>query len=82
MNLIHDHKFRQWIYGIAAAVLVLLAGYGFITAEEQDNILNVVTAVLNLAGSSAFVLAGANARPSERDEESARDEYGDYSDTE
>lgn len=82
MNLIHDHKFRQWIYGIAAAVLVLLAGYGFVTAEEQQNILNVIMAVLNLAGSGAFVLAGANARPSERDEETYRGKYGDYNDTE
>ena len=82
MNFIHDPKIRQWIYGVAAAVLVLLAGYGFFTAEEQENILNVIVAVLNLGGSAGFVLAGANARPSERDDVAQRGKYGDYSDTE
>lgn len=82
MNLIHDYKFRQWIYGVAAAVLALLAGYGFFSVEEQQNILDVVAAVLNLAGSGAFVLAGTNARPSEQDEISARGKHGDYTNME
>lgn len=67
MHILHDYKFRQWLYGIAAAVLVLLGGYGIFSAEEQQNILSLITSILNLGGAAALSLAGANARPSAHD---------------
>lgn len=84
MNFLTDFKFRQWLYGVLAAVLVVLAGYGFLTAEEQENILNLVMAILNLGGSAGFVLASVNARPSKHDDEANeyRGKYGDYSNIE
>ena len=79
MSIFQDYKFRQWLYGIAAAVLVLLGGYGFFTAEEQQNILTLITAILNLGGAAALSLAGANARPSAQDGVvEHRGKYGDY----
>lgn len=77
MNILKDYKFRQWLYGIAAALLVLLGGYGFFTAEEQQNILSLVTAVLNLGGVVALSLVGVNVRPAEVSAQ--RGKYGDYS---
>ena len=68
MNKLRDFKFRQWLYGVFAAVLVLLAGYGLITAEEQINILAVLEALLHLAPAAGFGLAASNARPSATDE--------------
>lgn len=78
MSVIKDQKTRQWIYGIAAAVLVLLGGYGIFTAEEQQNILALVTAVLNLGGAAALGLARANTHTSPGVEH--RGEHGDYTD--
>ena len=68
MSILRDYKFRQWLYGIVAAVLVLLGGYGIFSAEEQQNILALVTSILNLGGAAALSLAGANARPSSQDD--------------
>lgn len=68
MNKLRDFKFRQWLYGVLAAVLVLLGGYGLFSSEEQVNILAVLEALLHLAPAAGFGIAASNARPSATDE--------------
>lgn len=80
IEFIKDYKFRQWLYGVLVAVFAVLAGYGFITAEESQNYLNLVTAFLNLGGAGAFALAANKAKPAESDTVEPRGKYGDYAD--
>lgn len=80
MSFIKDYKARQWLYGVAAAVMVLLGGYGIFSAEEQQNILSLITAVLNLGGAAAFGLAANKSQPANTDTTEHRGKYGDYSD--
>lgn len=80
MQFLHDYKVRQWLYGIATAVLVVLGGYGIFPAQEQENLTQLIVAILNLGGAGATILAGSNSRPSARDDEATKGKYGDYSD--
>lgn len=45
---------RRWLYSIAAAVLVIVAGYLGLSAAEQESWLNLVSAVLNVGGAAAL----------------------------
>ena len=54
---------RKWLYNIAAAVLVILAGYGFVTAAESDNYLRLAEALLNTGGVVAVAVARNNLTP-------------------
>lgn len=65
MKLIENYKFRQWLYGVLAALFVVLGGYGFLSAEEQDNYLQLAVAVLNIGGSAGFGLAASRTNPPE-----------------
>lgn len=78
IEFIKDYKFRQWLYGVLVAVFAVLAGYGFVTAEESQNYLNLVTAFLNLGGAGAFALAANKAKPAGTDKAVHRGKYGDY----
>lgn len=55
---------RRWLYGIAAAVAPIAAGYGLVTETEA-------ALWLNLAGAVLFVVAAGNtpSRPAEDDGE-------------
>lgn len=56
---------RKWLYGIATAVLVVLGGYGIVSAEEQGNYATLVAAVLNIGGAGVTALAARNVDPEE-----------------
>ena len=58
-NWVSSVRVRQWLYGIAAAVVPLLVLLGLVADEVGQAILTVVAAVLAV-GSSA--LAGVNVR--------------------
>ena len=45
---------RRWLYSIAAAVLVVVAGYMGLSAAEQESWLSLVSAVLNVGGAAAL----------------------------
>lgn len=76
IETITNPHFRKWLYGVFAAIMVLLGGYGIFTAEEQQNILALITAVLNIGGAAAFGLAANKTKP---DTVERRGKYGDYS---
>lgn len=61
MKMIRDYRVRQWLYGVLSALLVLLTGYGLVSAEHKENIDAVLTAVLNLGGAAGLALATAKA---------------------
>lgn len=63
MNFIQDYKVRRWLYGIATAVLVILGGYGIISAQEQENFSQLIIAILNLGGAGVTFLAERNTHP-------------------
>lgn len=69
VGFLGDFHKRQWLYGVLAAILALLAVYGLVTIEQQEMILAIIMAVLNLGGSAGFILANRNSRPSKLDEE-------------
>ena len=46
---------RKYIYSISVALVPLLIGYGFFTAEDGTLILNVIAAILAV-GNSALAL--------------------------
>ena len=48
---------RKWLYTIAAAVLVVVAGYFSIDAATQEAWLSLVAAVLNIGGAGALTYA-------------------------
>ena len=48
---------RRWLYGVAAAVLVVVAAYLGISAADQESWLNLVSAVLNVGGAGALTYA-------------------------
>lgn len=61
MRLIRDYRFRQWLYGVLSALLVVFVGYGLISPEQQENISEVIIAVLNLSGAAGLALASVKA---------------------
>lgn len=63
MKFIEDYKVRRWLYGIATAVLVILGGYGIISAQEQENFTQLVVALLNIGGAGVTLLAERNTNP-------------------
>ena len=67
MSILKDYNVRKWIYGILAASLVVLGGYGFVTAEQSDNWLKLAEAALNLVPAAALSLAAAKAKPAVSD---------------
>ena len=67
MSILKDYNVRKWIYGIIAAGLVVLGGYGFVTAEQSDNWLKLAEAALNLVPAAALSLAAAKAKPAVSD---------------
>lgn len=61
MKFLKDPAVRQWIYGVAAALLVLLGGYGIIDEAQSANILGVVSSVLIVGAAPVFGLAARKA---------------------
>lgn len=59
---------RKWIYNIAIAILLILAGYGFIDSTETDNYTRLIEAVLNIGGVVAVSVARANVTPDKQEE--------------
>lgn len=51
---------RAWIYRILAAVLVIVAGWQGWAAIDNESILNLVAAVLNLSGAVGFGVSKSN----------------------
>lgn len=62
-NIINNMAFRQWMYRVATAVLVVLAGAGVIGAVEQENFGLLAAAVLNVGGGVVTAIASANTKP-------------------
>lgn len=48
---------RRWLYTVAAAILVVVAGYLGLSAGDQESWLNLVGAVLNIGGAGALTYA-------------------------
>mgnify|MGYP003407920832 CR=1 FL=1 len=63
IDKLQDVHFRRWLYGVATAVLVLLGGYGIISSSEQENILGIITAILNIGAAGATTLAYRKTKP-------------------
>lgn len=51
---------RLYLYGIGAALLGLLGGYGLIDAAQSDLWRGVLEALLGIGGGAALTLAAAN----------------------
>lgn len=67
MRLIRDYRFRQWLYAVLSALLTMLAGYGLLSPESQENITEVISAVLNIGGAAGLALASAKAETASSD---------------
>lgn len=67
MKIFQDYRFRQWIYGIIAAALAIMVGYGFITSEQTELWMKLAEAVLELVPSAALTLAATKAEPANSD---------------
>ena len=67
MNVLKDYNFRKWLYGIIAAALAIMVGYGFITSEQTELWIKLVEAVLELVPSAALTLAATKAKPAASD---------------
>lgn len=48
---------RRWLYAVAAAILVVVAGYLGLSAGDQESWLNLIGAVLNIGGAGALTYA-------------------------
>lgn len=48
---------RRYLYAVAAAVLVVVAGYLGLDAAQRESILSLVGAVLNIGGAAATTYA-------------------------
>lgn len=57
IEFLKDYKVRRWIYGVATAVLIYLAGTGVISAVQHENINGIVSAVLSVSAAGATSLA-------------------------
>lgn len=48
---------RRWLYGVFAAALVVVAAYLGLTAEQSENWLNLIGALLNIGAAGALSYA-------------------------
>lgn len=60
MNKIFTPAVRKWIYGIAIAAMPIIGGYLGIQAAEQEQYLNLIAAILLMAGGPMAGLARSN----------------------
>ena len=67
MKILQDYHLRRWIYGVIAAGLALLVGYGFVSSDQTELWLRLAEAALNLVPAAALSLAAAKAKPAVSD---------------
>lgn len=66
MNALTNPKVRSWLYRIFAALATIFVGFTTWQAITLEQWLELIQAVLGVAGTGAFLLADANTPPVER----------------
>ena len=67
MKILQDYNLRRWIYGVIAAGLALLVGYGFVSSDQTELWLRLAEAALNLVPTAALTLAAVKSKPASTD---------------
>lgn len=68
IQTVQNLTFRKWLYGVLMALLVFFASQGTITAVQQENLGNLINAILLAAPAAGFALAIRKVEPAASDD--------------